>query len=52
MSSHPDLISHDCHHEEKVEAERPENQQFGAFEVASWNRTLLGIGELIMFERG
>jgi hypothetical protein len=45
------LIADHCHHEEKVEAERPEEDEFGAFEAAARDGLLLGFHELIVFER-
>jgi hypothetical protein len=48
----PDLISDDRHHEEKVEAEGPEDEEFGAFEVAAGDVVLLGADELVVFEGG
>jgi hypothetical protein len=44
------LIGDDGHHEQKVEAEGPEDEEFGAFEVAAGDGMFLGAGELIMFE--
>jgi len=48
----PDLIGDYCHHEEQVEAERPEDEEFGAFEVTAGDGMLFGAGELIVFEGG
>ncbi len=48
----PDLVSDNRHHEQQVEAQRPENEQFGAFEMATRDGMLLGVGELVVFERG
>ena len=48
----PDLIRDDGHHEQKVESKRPEDEEFGAFEVAAGDGMLFGVGELIVFERG
>jgi hypothetical protein len=52
VGGNPDLIGDHHHHENKVDAERPEDQEFGAFEVAAGNGVLFGVGELIVFERG
>ena len=45
-----DLIGDYRHHEEQVEAEGPEDEEFGAFEVTAGDGMLLGTGELIVFE--
>ena len=50
MCGEPDLIGDDGHHEEKIEAEGPEDEEFGAFEVTAGDGMLLGTGELIVFE--
>jgi len=46
----PYLIGHDRHHEQKVEAERPEDYEFGAFEMTAGDGVLLGFDQLIVFE--
>ena len=48
----PDLIDDDCHHEKQIETKRPENQQFGAFEMAAGDVVLFCANELIVFEGG
>ena len=48
----PDLVCDDCHHEEKVEAESPEDHEFGAFEVTAGDGVLFGFDELVGFEGG
>ena len=47
----PDLIRHHCHHEEKIQAEGPEDQEFGAFQVAAGDVMFFCFDELIGFER-
>ncbi len=46
----PDLIGDDGYHEQEIDAERPKDEEFGAFEMAAGDGVLLGIGELIVFE--
>jgi hypothetical protein len=48
----PDLISDDGHHEYQVEAESPDDGQFGAIEVAAGNVVLFRSDELVGFEGG
>jgi hypothetical protein len=46
-SGDPYLISNDGHHEYEVEAESPEDQEFGAFEVAAGNGVLPAFDQLM-----
>jgi hypothetical protein len=46
----PELVGHDKHHEDDVEAERPQDSELMACKVAARNRTLLGGDELIVLE--
>lgn len=46
------LVHDYCHHEQKVESKRPEDKEFGAFEVTAGDGMLLGFDELIVFEGG
>ena len=46
----PHLIHHDCHHEQKVDSKRPEDKEFGAFEVPPRDRMFLCPNQLIVFE--
>jgi hypothetical protein len=46
------LVADYCHHEEEVEAEGPEDEEFGAFEVAAGDGVLLRFDELVVLERG
>ena len=46
------MVGDYCHHEQKIEAEGPEDEKFGAFEVAAWDVVLFGADELIVFEGG
>jgi hypothetical protein len=46
------LVGDYCHHEKKVETERPEDKEFGAFQVAAWDGVFFGGHELIVFEGG
>jgi hypothetical protein len=48
----PDLVSDDCHHEDKVETEGPEDQEFWAFEMAQGDGMLFRFDELVGFEGG
>src|ERR1700735_945777 len=48
----PDLVGDYRHHEQKIEAQSPEDDQFGAVEVPAWNVLLLDADELVVFERG
>ena len=48
----PDLVGDYCHHEQEVESESPEDDQFGAIEVAAGDVVLLDADELVVFERG
>ena len=48
----PDLVGDYCHHEQKIEAQSPEDEQFGAIEVPAWDMLLLDADELVVFERG
>jgi hypothetical protein len=50
--SEPDLITDHCHHKQKVNAESPQDQEFGAFEVTAGDGVLLGFDELVGFEGG
>jgi hypothetical protein len=52
MGSDPDLIADYCHHEKKVEAEGPEDEEFGAFEVAARDGVFFRFDELIGFQGG
>jgi hypothetical protein len=47
-----DLIGDYRHHEEQVEAEGPEDEEFGAFEVTAGDEVFFGADELVVFERG
>jgi hypothetical protein len=38
--------------EKKIEPERPEDEEFGAFEVGAGDVVLLGADELVVFEGG
>ena len=49
MGGEPDLVGDYCHHEQEVESERPEDQEFGAFEVTAGDGVFFGVGELIVF---
>jgi hypothetical protein len=46
----PDLICDYCHHEEEIESKRPEDNEFGAFEVTARDRMLFGFDELVVFQ--
>jgi hypothetical protein len=46
------LVSDDCHHEDKVETEGPEDQEFWAFEMAEGDGMLFRFDELVGFEGG
>ena len=46
----PNLIRHHCRHEENVEAEGPEDQEFGVFQVAAGNVMFFCFDELIGLE--
>jgi hypothetical protein len=48
----PDLVGDDRHHEDQVEAEGPEEQEFSAFEKAAGDRIFFGLDELVGFEGG
>ena len=48
----PDLVGDDGHHEEEVEAERPEDEKFWAFEMAAGVGMFFGFDELVGFEGG
>jgi hypothetical protein len=48
----PDLIGDDGHHEKKVEAERPYDQEFGAFEMAAVDVVFFCFDQLLGFEGG
>src|ERR1700735_467038 len=48
----PDLVGDYRHHEQKIEAQSPEDDQFGAIEVPAWNMLLLDADQLVVFERG
>jgi hypothetical protein len=48
----PDLVDDDGHHEDEIEAECPEDCEFGAFQVTPGDGVLLGVGELVVFEGG
>jgi hypothetical protein len=50
-AGNPYLVGDHCHHEEKVESKRPEDEKFGAFEMPPGDGMLLGPHELIVFER-
>ena len=52
MCGGPDLVGDYCHHEQKIEAQSPEDDQFGAIEVPAWDMLLLDADELVVFERG
>ena len=52
MCGNPHLVGHYCHHEQKIEAQSPEDDQFGAIEVPAWDMLLLDADELVVFERG
>jgi hypothetical protein len=44
------LIDDYGHHEQKVEAEGPEDDKFGAFEMAAGDVVFFGSDELVVFE--
>ena len=46
------MVSDYRRHKEEVEAEGPEDEEFGAFEVAAGDGVLFGVGELVGFEGG
>jgi hypothetical protein len=48
----PELVSDNRHHEEEIEAERPENEEFSTLEVAAGDGILFGFDELAGFEGG
>jgi len=48
----PDLVSDDGHHEDEVEAEGPDDGEFGAVEVAAGDGMFFGSDELVGFEGG
>jgi hypothetical protein len=50
VRGHPDLVRYDRHHEDEVEAERPEDGEFGAFEVAAGDGVLFCFDQLVVFE--
>jgi len=49
-SGEPDLVGNDCHHEQQVESKGPQDEEFGAFEVAAGDQVFFGFDELIVFE--
>ena len=49
MGGEPDLVGDYCHHEKKVETEGPEDEEFGAFQVAAWDGVFFGGHELVVF---
>jgi hypothetical protein len=52
VSGDPDLVGDYRHHEQKVEAQRPEDEEFRAFEVTARDGMFLGFDQLVVFERG
>ena len=48
----PDLVRDYRRHEDQIEAERPKDEKFTAFQVTAGNGMLLRVRELIVFERG
>jgi hypothetical protein len=46
------LVADYGHHEEEVEAQGPQDEEFGAFEVAAGDGVFFGVGELVGFEGG
>jgi hypothetical protein len=50
-AGNPNLVGDDHHHKKQVKAKRPEDEEFGAFELPPRYEMLLGSRELIVFER-
>jgi len=46
----PDLVDDYGDHEQEVEPQRPEDEEFGAFEAAARDGMLFRVRELIVFE--
>jgi hypothetical protein len=51
VSGGPDLVGDYCHHKQKIESKRPEDEEFGAFEVPARDGVLLRFDQLIVLER-
>ena len=52
MGGGPDLVGDDDHHENQIEAERPDDGEFGAVEVAAGDVVFFGADELVGLESG
>ena len=46
----PHLVRDNCHHEQEVDSERPEDKEFPAFEVPPRDVVFLCSDQLIVFE--
>ncbi len=50
MRSSPHLVHDDCHHEQEIDSECPENKKFRSLEVPPRDVVLLCPDQLIVFE--
>lgn len=46
------MVGYDGHHEDQINAERPEDQEFGAFKVTAGDKVFFGFDQLVGFEGG